>query len=277
MRKQLLMLSIPLLLIISCSKDPAKPNGGSSPEINLYTIEGILTPFKSGKEASSDRFTWSIEKYDLGGRLVEESRRQGENNLNKDKSKLVTTTFIYDKDTLIGKQDGTYRYEYVYNRKDTIGIKKYDAAGLIEDQRIAYDSNGQKRTALIYNSATLHEIRTYFYGFEDLLTAIHIQSDPLIPGDQLVYTYDSKRNVLVELFLNRAENTTVMQKKFGYKYDENGRIVEYIFNSNGLIEYTKHINTYNEKGLLTRKDISTANSFQGPYEQAAVVNYTYNR
>lgn len=274
MKKSILLILLPIIFI-GCSKSNVDQPTSPTKEQKLMKVEGILTPLKLGKPSESDKFRWSRIEYNSLGNLILSSNRIGVDILDENKSSDDIVRYSYLDGRLYAKEQSSFRYMFEYNGADTAVIYKYGSSGLIETQKIDNLYGKKCRTSTHDASDKIIRYENFGYDPNGLNITIDIYYPPLDVGNQLVYSYDEKGNILTERYLNREKNTNTLQARFGYKYDPSGKIIEYIKSTYDTIEYTKWTNEYDSLGKLLKQNMFRSNNFEGPYQQVAIINYVY--
>lgn len=147
----------------------------------------------------------------------------------------------------------------------------------METWKREYGSNGKlSKESGYYSDGTLYMIRLFAYDTNGHNSSIEILEKPFTTGNQLLYTYNSRGDVLTETYFDRLRDIVFSVNEYGYTYDSNNRLIEFIKNTSfDKVEYTKWVNTYDEEGRIIKQDMYRSNKFDGPYEQVAVINFTY--
>jgi hypothetical protein len=278
MKKQLLtLLAIPILFA-ACGKSSDHPETENNKNENkqLVRVDAVMTPYKFGEATPKDRYRWSYQVFDKEGLLVTSSTRVGFE-LDPTRSYEEEVTYKYENKRLVEKKDPDYRYTYAYRGLDTIEVQEYNSKGLYKSQKREYDASTRlyKLHTFYHNSGKPEIFSTNIYGYDanSRINKIHILYRPFISGNELYYTYDEKGNMLTETFFNREKQTTVVQARRSYTYDDKGRISEHV--KSVSTDFRKFKHTYEENGNLMKQDVYTSKSFEGPFQQVGVINYTY--
>lgn len=276
MKKQLLtLLAIPILFA-ACGKSSDNPENKKNENKQLVRIDAVMTPYKFGAASSKDRYRWSYQVFDNEGLLVTSSTRLGFV-LDPTKSYEEEVTYKYENKKLVEKKTTNFRYTYAYRGLDTIEVQEYGSQGLYTTQKREYDENARLyKLHTFYHFGGKPELsRTDVYGYNSkgTINNIHILYKPFILGNELHYTYDEKGNMLTEMYFDREDKTTVIQKRHSYTYDDKGRISAHVKSYSTY--FRKFKNSYEENGNLMKQDVYTSENIEGPFEQVGVINYSY--
>ncbi|SHE86954.1 hypothetical protein [Pedobacter caeni] len=276
MKKQLLTLAAIPLLFIACSKSSTAPETTPEviPEKKLVKVEAKMTPIKAGVPVSADTFTWSRKEFDQDGNITLSMIRVG---MNGPLSYEEEITYKYENKKVTEVKEGNYRNAYAYIGNTTVEIKKYKLSDLYETETREIGANGKVSKIYYYQAQgeerKLFQTTIFSYDANQRNTTKEFLTPPDLNGDQTIYTYDAKGNVLTESSFNRKTNTIIRELKFGYNYNEKGQLQEYIDGSGS--DYKKFKNTYGADGMLTIQELSKSSNFDGPFEQVGQINYTY--
>ncbi len=150
------------------------------------------------------------------------------------KATLLTTTL-----------PGGVKYEqYGYDYFDRLTNVLYADSGILNDPNAlnvsyTYDGNGNRLTMTTRTNNAVTEIRSYAYGVENRLLAVHNQNGLLLNA----YVYDPAGN--------RIQKITTNYTAFFF-YDERNLMINYVDNTN-LITYT-----YNGDGQRVSKALNSS-------------------
>lgn len=276
MQKTLLSLFMLIIFLTACSKSK-DPKPSPTVKKKVAKIVGVFTPTQAGR--SAEKLAWSTQEFDSDQQLTLSSNRTGYDDLDIRYSHLDTTTFKYSNGKLIEKKENTLTYTYAYNGEDTAEVRTYHplASTLIETR--AYGSNGKLlKTYTIDAPGNPVEQRIYGYDAKNNNTTIDwTYYEPGRPPFEyrLIFTYDDRRNVLTQSFINEKAGTKGVNWRYGYTYDNLNRLVEYVRNTVYEVEYRKWKNFYNTDGELMKQEILQSKYFEGPFEQVGIVDYSY--
>lgn len=274
MKKSILTLVLATVVFLGCKKDSKNEETNNNKAV--VSVQGTLTPYKFGKESSSDSFLWSVTDFNTDGTIKRIGRTAGVDKYDRNKSYMEYITYSYSSGQLSEKKDDIYRYSYQYSGKDTTEIKKYGSSGLSGiEKRFISEGRIVKSDFYLSNSNSIFRTEKNTFDQNGNKTTVEIVYPPKVIGSKLLYTYDAKGNILTETYNSIDEGTSVLQRRLGYKYDSNDRIYEFIKNSLYTIEYTKYVNTYNSLGNIIKMEIYKSDKFDGPFEMIGVVNYSF--
>jgi hypothetical protein len=274
MKKQLLTLTALPLLFIACSKSPAVPEPEVIPEKKLVKVEAKMTPIIAGTPVSADTFTWSRQEFDQDGNIILSMIRVG---MNSPQSYEEEITYKYENKKITELKESNYRNTYTYIGNTTVEIKKYSRSDLYQTETQEIGANGKVSKIYYYNAKgderKLYQTTIFSYDANQRNTTREFLIAPDLKGNQSIYTFDAKGNILTESYFNRKANTTVEERKYGYSYNDKGQLQEYIEKPGS--EYKKFKNTYGADGTLAMQELSKSSNFEGPFEQVGQIKYTY--
>jgi hypothetical protein len=277
MNKTLVPLIVLIIFLAGCSKS----NGpGPKPTVKkkVSKIVGLYTSSQVGKP-SSEKIPWSTQEFDSNHQLTLSSNRAGHDDLDIHDSQLDTITFKYTSGKLMEKKDKSFWYKYAYNGADTVEVQQYGSLNSVVTETREYGSN-QKLAKSFSVDAPGNPLEMRIYGYDAKknnttidITYYNFNKPPF--EYQLIFTYDDRQNVLTQFFTSPKTGTKGLQWRYGYKYDSDNRLVEYVRNTLYPVEYRKWKNTYNAEGELIKQDILQSDNFDGPFEQVGTVDYFY--
>jgi hypothetical protein len=265
-----------IILMAACSKSK-DPNPNPIAKKKVAGIVGIFTPSQVGK--SAEKILWSRQEFDIDHQLTLSSNRVGNDDLDTHNSQLDTTTFKYSNGKLVEKKDKNFRYTYTYNGEDTVKVTTYHSSPFIHIETREYGSDRKLVKSFTVDAPSNPvEQRLYGYDSKNNNTTIDVTYYDLgrSPFEyQLIFTYDDRQNILTQAFINQKAGTQGVQWRYGYRYDNSNRLVEYVRNTLFPVEYRKWKNTYNAEGELIQQEILQSNNFNGPFELVGTVDYSY--
>lgn len=207
------------------------------------------------------------------------------------------TTYNYDRSSLQTKvtyPNGTIAENIYDNALRTKKILNRQGAAVISQYDYTYDLNGNRKDQIETNGSTA-ELTAYAYDDNDRLTLVNY------PDAVVSYSYDANYNRITEQSTDKATNTLVVNKTFGYNNRnqletitdniDNAQNVVYQFDTNGnqTIKSKNGVTTtfvydVRDKLLSVRENATTLGQFFYDYQGMRVaktgdqglVRYTYD-
>ncbi|MBA7544363.1 hypothetical protein ES705_36718 [subsurface metagenome] len=282
-----------------------------SDEKYLESLTIYMIPYKYGQASESDKYKWEFVSFnpdstikrkehitDFGfssGDLyyLEFENNVYENGLLKEKieGEVIDTSFIklfqrkaycllMEKWEIEGEiGDTIYHGRTVYNYSNNLlsNVNVYYESGLAEKSTYEYSGNNKVSRMLHYDWFNDFENSyTHVYSYDTNGNMIRDSvAHPNYPYFIFIWEYDSFNNMIKKSFYSSEKGNTTVREIRKYTYDNEGRIIQYIFSDHD--DFQKHLYQYLDNGLISKVDIyESKNGIEGNFEQKGILKYEYN-
>ena len=265
-------------IISSCSKETIIPD-----EKYLESCTNYMIPYKYGQASESDKFKWEIVLFNPDSTIKKRAHRVNFN-LSPDWNSWDSEENFYENKML--KEQIAWqglipwtglRERKVYSYSDNLlsSIYVYGEKGLTDRYIYEYSGNS-KASRMLYYWMDYENPTIHFYSYDangNMIRDSIVYTT--IPYGILEWEYDSFNNIIKESYYSSETGHTSVQKIRKHTYDNEGRIVQYIFSYS--YDFQKYLYQYLDNGLIFKVDVfESTNGIDGNFEQKGILKYEYN-
>ena len=287
MKKLITILSLILfttLIISNCSKETITPDEENPNKKYLESFTSYMIPYKYGQASESDKYKWEIVLFNPDSTIKKRAHKAigftvWDISWNSEEN-LYENGILKEQIEWHGLSPWTgYQERKIYSYSDNLlsSIYVYGERGLTEKD--IYEYSGSNKVSRMFHYSL-------FDDFEN--PTIHVYSydtNENMIKDSIVYKttygileweYDSFNNMIKESYYSSESGRTSVQKTRKYNYDNEGRIIQYIF-SYSYSDFQKYLYQYLDNGLISKVDVyESTNGIDGNFEQKGILKYEYN-
>ncbi|MBA7516163.1 hypothetical protein ES705_08208 [subsurface metagenome] len=273
------------LIISSCSKETITPDEEYPDKKYLESFTAYMIPYKYGLASESDKYKWEIVLFNPDSTIKKRAHRSTlgftawdiawDSEENFYENEMLKEQIAWH--GLIPWTGSRERKVYSYSDNLLSSIYVYGELGLTEKD--IYEYSGSNKVSRMFHYSLFDDFENptiHVYSYDTNGNMIRDSIDYKYNSYGILeWEYDSFNNMIKESYYSSSSGNTSVQKIRKYTYDNEGKIIQYIFSYS--FNFQKYLYQYLDNGLISQIDVfESKNGIDGNFEQKGILKYEYN-